>query len=254
MAANAIALAPEPGRMAITFGFYVTSHLRERVRQTLGMQIIDRFSVSEVFGGATECEEDGWYSFDPLIIPEVVSLASGQPLTEGIGELVLTALYPFQECQPIVRYATGDLVQVTHQRERFPGRLGIKPLGRVSSAVFSPRSGGLLLSAGELYAAIDSQEWPSRNAIFQDAQEVVDGHALGDPRYVIQCERGQSREQIRVCVQAPTGRERGRDGARAQAVRETLLHCSSVLRERVEHRKTELTVSLVDALETSWVV
>lgn len=252
--AHAITVEDGPPRYAVTFGHYVPQHLRHRVRRVLNAEIIDRFSISEAFGGATESLRDGWYYFDPLLIPEVVSLDDGRRITDGIGELVLTALYPFQECQPLVRYATGDLVRVTHTGAAFPGQLGIKPLGRHSAAVWSSEPPGLLFAATDLYEAIDPLDWPSREAVFRDAREVSDAHGLGNPLYAVQTEADGSRELIHIQVQAPSSRDRQLDAARELDVRERLLGRSPVASELVARGCKVVTVSLVDHVAAPWPV
>jgi phenylacetate-coenzyme A ligase PaaK-like adenylate-forming protein len=252
--AKEISFDRDQPRYAVTFGHYVSQHLRNQVRRILGAVIVDRFSLSEVFGGATENPSDGWYTFDPLIVPEVIDLTDGRPLAEGTGELVLTALYPFQECQPIVRYATGDLVSVTHRGEMFPGELSIKPRGRLAFAVISTVSRELLLSAVDLYESIDCLDWPSRTPVFRDAREVIDPYGLGDPRYDVQHSVERSKDFVHVRIEAADDRERGEDTLRAQRVRENLLSRSPLLRGSVVQGGAELKVSVVDHLEASWAV
>ncbi len=239
-------------RYAVTFGHYVSAHLRERVRQRLDAVIVDRFSLSEVFGGATENPEDGWYSFDPLIIPEVISLTDGRPITNGKGELVLTTLYPFQEAQPIVRYATGDLVAVTYDGQQFPGEPSIKPLGRLRFSVLSGDSREVLLSAADLYEAIDVLPWPARRAVFRDAWDVDDPHSIGNPRYNVEYKSNGSKEWLLVRVGALETRSRDEDSERAHQVYQNLLSRSPALRQRIAGDKLTLSVSIVDELDSHW--
>ncbi len=260
--AKGISFDESQPRYVVTFGHYVTQHLRDRVRRTLGAVVVDRFSLSEVFGGATENPNDGWYSFDPLVIPEVVSLADGKNVQEGAGELVLTALYPFQECQPMVRYATGDLVKVTHSCEMFPGEPSIKPLGRLAYAIISKVSGDLILSAVDLYETVDSLDWPLRTPLFMDSREVVDPHGLGDPHFDVEHDVEHDveyladglRESIHVRIGAPETRDRQADGRRADQVKEQLLYRSPLLRDLVNRGSATLTVSIADGLDANWTV
>lgn len=241
-------------RCAMTFSHYVSADLRKRARETLNATIVDRFSLSEVFGGATEDPEDGWYSFDPLIIPEVVALDHAQPITEGIGELVVTALYPFQEAQPIVRFATGDLVAVSQNTRMFPGEPHIKPLGRVAYSVVSERRNEVLLSAVDLYEAIDCLPWPSRKAVFRDAYQVVDPHGLGDARYKVEHRTDNEKDYIHVRIRARETADDDTNDEQARQVYNRLLNQSTILRDRIATDAAELKISIVDQLDSYWLV
>ena len=74
-------------------------------------RIVERYTMSEVAGGATRCPSCRLLHFDAHVRPEVVSLDSDRPVTEGVGRMVFTELYPFSQYQPLVRYDTGDLVE-----------------------------------------------------------------------------------------------------------------------------------------------
>jgi len=58
---------------------------------------------------------------------------TGEPVAEGVGKLLITCLHPFVQMQPLIRYATGDLVR------RTPNTCGISLtvefLGRLKNCV-----------------------------------------------------------------------------------------------------------------------
>jgi len=61
----------------------------------------------------TRCET-GLFLFDPACLRRGVNPINGICVTgNGVGELVITTLYPFAQMQPLIRYATGDLVYQT---------------------------------------------------------------------------------------------------------------------------------------------
>ncbi len=91
-------------------GGYLTKRGREYLRNAWGAVIFDRFSLTESVGGATRCHSCGYFHLDPHVIGEVLDADTDEPLTQGVGRLVLTQLYPFVQMQPLVRYDTGDLV------------------------------------------------------------------------------------------------------------------------------------------------
>ncbi|WP_329563872.1 phenylacetate--CoA ligase family protein [Kitasatospora sp. NBC_01266] len=105
-----------------------------------GAELRDRFSLSELIGGATRCAACEAFHFDPTVVPEVLRLDADEPLAEGIGELTLTELFPFSQIQPMIRYRTGDLVQLVAS-DCEPGEVSIRLLGRVPFTPFV-ESGG----------------------------------------------------------------------------------------------------------------
>lgn len=109
-------------------GRYLTRRFRRLLEHTWGATVVDRFSLSEVFGGGAYCELFDGYHFDPCIVAEVVDLRDNTPLMEGTGALLLSGLHPFVQLHPIIRYWTGDLFNVSEspcgvRRYRFLGRL-----------------------------------------------------------------------------------------------------------------------------------
>lgn len=72
--------------------------------------VTQKYSLSEVFGGAQRGSPRQPYRLDPFVIGEVVG-PDGRSVGQGeAGELVLTELFPFVQHQPLIRYRTGDVV------------------------------------------------------------------------------------------------------------------------------------------------
>ena len=91
--------------------------LRERIRSVWGMEPRNaNYGVSDVFCNfAAQCEHDMrlHYLASDVLYPELIDPDTAQPLalTDGAeGELVLTHLE--RQCQPLVRYRTGDIIAV----------------------------------------------------------------------------------------------------------------------------------------------
>ncbi|MDR9485150.1 MAG: phenylacetate--CoA ligase family protein [Sediminimonas sp.] len=91
---------------------------RERIRATWGMEPRNaNYGVSDVFSNfAAQCAHDTDLHFmaADVLWPELIDPDSGAPLplTDGAeGELVLTHLV--RECQPLVRFRTGDIIAIT---------------------------------------------------------------------------------------------------------------------------------------------
>ncbi len=91
---------------------------RARLEETWGFQARNaNYGVSDVFCNfAAQCEHDNDLHFVALdvLAPEIIDPETAEPLAwrEGSeGELVLTHLE--RECQPLVRFRTGDIVVLT---------------------------------------------------------------------------------------------------------------------------------------------
>jgi phenylacetate-CoA ligase len=92
--------------------------LRRRLRETWGMEPRNaNYGVSDVLSNfAAQCEQvsDLHFLAGDVLYPELVDAESGAPVdvrAGASGELVLTHLE--RECQPLVRFRTGDVVTVT---------------------------------------------------------------------------------------------------------------------------------------------
>lgn len=87
--------------------------MRQRLEQSLGIQAVDIYGLSEITGPgvAIECVEgkNGLHIFEDFFYVEVINPDTLEPVLPGeTGELVLTTLS--KEAMPMIRYRTGDLV------------------------------------------------------------------------------------------------------------------------------------------------
>ncbi len=105
--------------------------LRQRLRATWGMEPRNaNYGVSDVFSNfAAQCEDDTRLHFmaADVLWPELVDAETGRPLplAEGVeGELVLTHLV--RDCQPLVRFRTGDILAVDATGPCRCGRTGFR--------------------------------------------------------------------------------------------------------------------------------
>ncbi len=105
--------------------------LRDRLRATWGMEPRNaNYGVSDVFSNfAAQCEHDTHLHFmaadvlwPELIDPETEDPLALEPGTEG--ELVLTHLA--RDCQPLVRFRTGDIIALDHAEPCECGRTGFR--------------------------------------------------------------------------------------------------------------------------------
>ena len=231
------------------YGSYLTSQTRCKLESVFGCPVVDRFSLSEVFGAAKQCLDCGWYHFDPMVVAEVVSPKDKRPIVEGRGILVLTSMYPFQEAQPLVRYYTSDIVDVTFSKSCRPGILAFRPVGREKYSV--PDSDGYtwLLTSSELYEVIDSDPSIQRMPLFLDSDEVVDHLAAGFPRYGVKTSFNQGIIEIVVEVIL----KEGSGGYEVtQAIRRRLLEKCENLSYRVEQGSAVLQVEASQHIEAQF--
>ncbi|MFB6297728.1 MAG: phenylacetate--CoA ligase family protein [Salinirussus sp.] len=93
-----------------------TAAMRREIADRFGAVVTENYGLSELFGPgvATECAtaRDGMHLWEDHFYPEVVDPETGDPVTgDEPGELVLTSLT--KEALPVLRYRTGDLVELT---------------------------------------------------------------------------------------------------------------------------------------------
>jgi len=105
--------------------------LRHRIKKTWGMEARNaNYGVSDVFCNfAAQCEHDTRLHFlaGDVLYPELIAPETEQPLpiiAGQKGELVLTHLA--RDCQPLVRFRTGDIIAVDETEPCICGRAGMR--------------------------------------------------------------------------------------------------------------------------------
>jgi phenylacetate-CoA ligase len=105
--------------------------LRERIRETWGMEPRNaNYGVSDVFSNfAAQCEHDTRLHFlaGDVLYPEIIDPETENPLEMDAGqegELVLTHLA--RDCQPLVRFRTGDIIAIDETEPCTCGRSGMR--------------------------------------------------------------------------------------------------------------------------------
>ena len=126
-------------------GRYMTRRFHAFLASTWNCRITQRYSLAEIFGGASWIDDLKAYVFDPYLVPEVLSFSDSAPLTAGVGRLHLTGLRPFSVMQPLIRYRPGDLFEVATGED---GVTRHRFLGREAHALFNPRAKHQMLANG----------------------------------------------------------------------------------------------------------
>ncbi len=155
---------------------------RARLAAAWGAGLEETYSLSEFRAGAYACPTCGRLHFDGLpIVPEVVD-HRGQVLDDGVGELLLTGLYPYMQAMPLVRYRTGDLVKV--ERGCPGGERGFTIWGRRSQAALD-EDGGVLLAPRPVLAALDAEPLVEREPHEWEQAGLCSAGSVGRPRYAL---------------------------------------------------------------------
>lgn len=138
--------------------------MRQFLTRAFGVGLRERFSSSEIFGGAVRAIGAAEFRTDPFVVAQATDPA-GRVLDRGLGRLTMTELYPFVQVQPLIRYVTGDLVQQVGSPG--PGRVSFHWMGRLERCPTLHRPGGTDLvlpyrpvadAVGELPAVARRQE------------------------------------------------------------------------------------------------
>ena len=91
--------------------------MRRDIEAAWDMKAYDIYGLSEIIGPgvAVECVgQDGLHLWADHFLPEVIDPESGQPVADGEdGMLVITTLS--KVATPFLRYATKDIVSITHE-------------------------------------------------------------------------------------------------------------------------------------------
>lgn len=127
-------------------GDYISRRLRSLLEEHWGAMIIERYSLSEIFGGASQRTFAAGFDFDRYVVPELIDAGA-----TDAGELALTTLYPFVQRQPMIRYRTGDIF--TERDELYIYR------GRKGHCLQDPDTKEFLLYGTDLYDLFD--EYPT---------------------------------------------------------------------------------------------
>ncbi|MDX2008558.1 MAG: hypothetical protein SFW67_00125 [Myxococcaceae bacterium] len=238
-----------------TTGFRLSPHWRARVREAWGAPVFDNFSLSEIPSPALECERcaaNHW--LPPPVWPEVVDPLTRAPVRRGIGVLVLTTLWPFVQAMPLLRYWTGDLVEL---RPRCPetGERGIRFRGRAGQSVVAPD--GVLVAAQDVVDALEAEPLVARYQHPVEQLGLIGAVDCGAVKFELSgpaARRGAGDVTLRVELKFDPRAYPADANALGHRVARALLARSPALRARERRRAGDLVVELVSpgTLRRAW--
>ncbi|MCR5637050.1 MAG: phenylacetate--CoA ligase [Clostridiales bacterium] len=95
-----------------------TDEMRRELENSLNIKAYDIYGLSEIAGPgvAFECsDQTGMHINEDFFYPEVINPKTGESLPDGeYGELVFTCIY--KEALPLIRYRTGDICALSHEK------------------------------------------------------------------------------------------------------------------------------------------
>ena len=114
-----------------------TDQMRTELEETLGIDAVDIYGLSEVMGPGVAQEvvetKDGLHIWEDHFYPEIIDPLSGEVLPDGDeGELVFTSLT--KQAMPVIRYRTRDLTRLLPGTAR-PMRRMEKVTGRTDDMI-----------------------------------------------------------------------------------------------------------------------
>lgn len=240
-------------RCLCTTGDIVSAPRHAWFERTWGAPLVDRYSLSEVLGGAGPCIRCGWLHADPALVAEVVDPFDRTPITAGFGVLLVTSLFPFVQKQPLIRYWTGDVVEVGPPCAM--GALSFRVEGRLSDCVLTPGTdeARLLLSPRRLLDVVEAQPWVALSKEPEPTRYLRDTSALGYPRMSVKSDVTEPR-RIVVGIQptwSPTLYPT-HDRAVRSNLRDALMAALPSLRDEVAAGRWRLDIDTTLADNREW--
>ena len=218
------------------YGGYLSRNQRSLLANFWKVEPCLSFSLAEMFGGGQVCPYTDDIDFDPHLWPRCLDFETLEEVESGPGLLALTELYPFGQCQPLINYLTGDIVERVSNGLQNPS---IRYLGRDISSIRLKLEGKetLLMGGADLYEALDIPG-VKKNIKYSQIQGLIDPSVVGEPLGGGKLLESVQSPQIQVHF-SPTSNEKD---VIASMIKNTLLQRSSVLKECVENKLVDLTI------------
>ncbi len=226
-------------------GYRITGHWRHVLERVWGAEVFDNFSLSEFATPALECKACGFNHWqEPPLVYEVLDAFTHEPVKKGIGVLVLTGLYPFVQAFPLIRYFTGDLVEVGPKCPR-TGERGILCRGRINQCLVKKGIDGapILVSPMDVEEFLDGSPEASRDVHPVQKLGLIRSPDTGLPRFELHGDGRSPRIVVELRYDPNVFPERAAELGRGLG--QYLLSKSPALRRLERSRKGELEVQFV---------
>lgn len=177
-----------------TNSFRLSPFWRALIEEKWGAMVFDNYSLSEFATAATECKACGWLHFGwPPVIYEVLDLVTGKRIDKGAGRLLMTGVYPFVQKMPLIRYDTGDVIELG-PRCRATGARGVRLLGRTRRGLIVDDHGKGTYAAAPCFIqdALEARPETERNPHPLHTLGVLKTHDLGLPRFTVEREKDRA--------------------------------------------------------------
>ena len=192
-----------PLKRVVTSGFFTSRRWQTLFQQIWGADLVQEYGLTEFHQSyANECLHCGWYHFTPIVVEEIVDRNNPHiRLKHGIGRLVLTHLFPTAMRQVLVRYDTGDLVEIGGVCP-VVAMQQYKPIGRIKNMIELPTSMGLQpLSAAHFIEATDIPEASFHLVDLMQVEPVTQFQDIGAPKFHVWLDEKQRKPVIHLDVE-----------------------------------------------------
>lgn len=225
-------------RRIISSGSYLSRRSAKVIENFWNIAPVNTFSLSEARGAAAVCPHCGALQFAAHLVPSAIRLHSNEPLASGYGRLCVTELLPFGLCQPLVKFLTGDLVEVISDPCSDLHRGSVRRVGRTSDCLFKLfEPNELLLTSQDLYESVDIPT-VCREEVWLNYIHELPSKFFGQPVARVSVEL-QKKPIVHVEIKVANGDVT----ETCDVVRARLLEFSRELRKAVADEEIELTVS-----------
>jgi phenylacetate-coenzyme A ligase PaaK-like adenylate-forming protein len=149
---------PEFGVKRITTAaFHASSSWTRRIREYWAADMVTAYGLTEFAEAATvECSACGGFHLPGTVHVEYLAPSTATPVSAGPARLVLTSVYPFRKTMPLIRFDTGDLVEVLPPCP-LTLSVGFRFHGRRDGVLLGDK-GDVLLTSLDVLDAVDELE------------------------------------------------------------------------------------------------
>jgi len=230
---------------------HLTSRWRAILERFWEASVDETYGLSEVPGfHAARCASCGHFHFGPHALVEVLGISNDEPVEQGAGRLVATSLYPLASMQPMIRYDTDDIVELTGACPA-AGRVGFEFLGRRPDLVVAEGSEGprVLLSPVTVHEVLDDvPDVATEQYAFARALGLRTG--VGFQRWAVHHRPGE--REVRLGVELRWSPREHDAGPLQRELRRAVLAAAPVLAEAVAGGEVGFEVDLYEPGSTDF--